>query len=413
MRGDLGALYDAHAVRVHAHCWSLTGGAGAAAAVRDTFVAAVQHPPRGDTVLWLYALSRSACASLGAFGGTRPDLGDPGDPLLRAAAGLRPDQREALLLQAGEWLEAPDIARVLGIAPDTARALLATARTRLENAVLDLLMRGAADPARHAEVVAAFEKGRLPRLLAARVPDRPPAWLRDQVLAACEGEAGRPLTGVVSPSPLVVIGSEVADSPGRDRARRRKAFKGVGAVAGMAASVAAAVGMLVSWPTGKGGGVNAVVPSAGNSQAGGPSAGENAPTGSATRSGGPAADRGAGAPAPSAATEERQPATTVPPGTGNGAAPGGNAPAPETSAPEKSPETTAPPAGTTPPAPSAPEPTDPGEPAPPTDPADPSGPPATGQPTDPSQPPADPPGETPEPGPSPTSNPAPSPTTGG
>ncbi|RFU39135.1 hypothetical protein DZF91_24010, partial [Actinomadura logoneensis] len=91
MRGDPGSLYDAHAARLYAHGWSLLGD-DAAAAVRDAFVAAVRHPPRGDVVLWMYGLSRTAATSRGAF--ERPwhvasgasGASGTADPLLRAAA---------------------------------------------------------------------------------------------------------------------------------------------------------------------------------------------------------------------------------------------------------------------------------------------------------------------------------------
>ncbi|NVI86416.1 sigma-70 family RNA polymerase sigma factor, partial [Actinomadura sp. BRA 177] len=187
MRGDLGSLYDAHADRLYAYCWSLVGDQLAAAALGDTFSAAVHQPPRGDRVLWLYSLSRTACAERGAFtgelsAGGRTLFADA-DPLLRVAAGLRSDHREVLLLWAGEWLEPHDIARVLGIAPDTVAQLLGAARTRLERAVLDILMRGTVQP--QLDMIAAFEKGRLPQLLARRAPAHAPGWLRDRVLAAC------------------------------------------------------------------------------------------------------------------------------------------------------------------------------------------------------------------------------------
>src|SRR5947208_3461227 len=60
MRGEPEALYDAHAARLYAYCWSLVGDQ-AAAAVADAFASTVQHPPRGDSVLWMYALARHAC----------------------------------------------------------------------------------------------------------------------------------------------------------------------------------------------------------------------------------------------------------------------------------------------------------------------------------------------------------------
>ncbi len=122
----------------------------------------MHQPPRGDRVLWLYSLSRTACAERGAFTGELSADGRTlfadADPLLRVAAGLRSDHREVLLLWAGEWLEPHDIARVLGIAPDTVAQLLGAARTRLERAVLDILMRGTVQP--QLDMIAAFEKGR-------------------------------------------------------------------------------------------------------------------------------------------------------------------------------------------------------------------------------------------------------------
>ncbi|WP_425549467.1 RNA polymerase sigma factor, partial [Actinomadura miaoliensis] len=243
MRADPGALYDAHAARLYAYCWSLVGDRAAADAVTSTFVATVRHPPRGDTVLWLYALARSACLERGALGGlpdgvfqSRPPSPRPaagqGDPLLRAAAGLRADHREVLLLWAGEWLEIDDIARVVGVAPDTARGLLHAARIRLERAVLDALMRAPAGTRTHLELIGAFEKGRLPQLLARRAPAQPPRELRERVLAACEAEARRPLPSVTATSPLVVIGAEAAPEPAPSGARRGKARR-VGVAAGL------------------------------------------------------------------------------------------------------------------------------------------------------------------------------------
>jgi len=172
MSGTPEALYDAHAARIYAYCWALVGD-GADAATRDTFVAAMQHPPHGDAVLWMYALARSVCLEHGALsgafspGGAARRAGRSPDPLLRAAARLRADHREVLLLSVGQWLDEPDIAVVLGVAPDTVRQLLHTARVRLERAVVDLLMREPGSPYDQ-EIITAFERGMLPRLLARR-----------------------------------------------------------------------------------------------------------------------------------------------------------------------------------------------------------------------------------------------------
>ncbi|QKW34593.1 hypothetical protein HUT06_11595 [Actinomadura sp. NAK00032] len=419
MRGDLGSLYDAHADRLYAYCWSLVGDQRAAAALGDTFSAAVHQPPRGDRVLWLYSLSRTACADRGAFTGELATQGgmlfaDP-DPLLRAAAGLRADHREVLLLWAGEWLEPHDIARVLGIAPDTVVQLLGASRARLERAVLDLLMRGTTEP--RLDLISAFEKGRLPQLLARRAPARAPAWLRDRVLAACEEEATRPLPSVAAPSPLVVIGSER-----KDRGERPKrgisggVSKGFGAAAGVAASAAAVIGLLVSWPAAKGGsGATSLVPTASN--------GQTNPA-SATTSGVPrhplpgltGSERAKGG-SPTASENPVTSAYDGPPRQAGGTTgtPGGPAPAPTSPAgrpaPEKKPATDTP---SRPEQPSTPpeEPTTPPS-TPPTTPSDPTTPPDDGS-TPPATPPTDTPSTPPDdgsgtPGPSPTANPAPEP----
>lgn len=413
MRGDLGSLYDAHADRLYAYCWSLVGDQLAAAAVGDTFSAAVHQPPRGDSVLWLYALSRTACADRGAFTGEIAAQGGmlfaDSDPLLRAAAGLRPDHREVLLLWAGEWLEPHDIARVLGIAPDTVVQLLGAARTRLERAVLDILMRGATEP--QLDLISAFEKGRLPQLLARRAPATAPGWLRDRVLAACEEEATRPLPSVAAPSPLVVIGAERRERP--KRGISGGISKGFGAAAGVAASAAAVIGLLVSWPAAKGGGgATSLVPTASN--------GQTNPA-SATTSGVPrqpppgltGSERAKGG-SPSAS---ENPVTSAYDGGPRqaGGTPGGAAPAPTSPAgrpaPEKKPTTDTPSRpeqpSTTPEQPATPPSTPPATPSDPATPPDDGSTPPTTPPTDtPSTPPSDGSGS---PGPSPTANPAPEP----
>ncbi len=431
MRGDTASLYDAHADRLYAYCWSLVGDQLAAAAVGDAFTAAVHRPPRGDTVLWMYSLARSACAERGAFAGNLDGRGGvlftDADPLLRAAGALRADHREVLLLWAGEWLEPHDIARVLGIAPDTVAQLLDAARTRLERSVLDILMRGAT-AAPH-ELITAFEKKRLPRLLAGRAPARAPGWLRDRVLAACEEEAARPLPTVTATSPLVVIGSGLPGrggaSGGGGRARRGLSggvHKGLGAAAGVAASAAAVIGLLVAWPSPKNGGNATIVPSA-------TSGGAN--PASAANSGGPRH------PAPGLAEAEKAtsgtpggPRSTATNGLEAGAPPWGspgrgtsaNPPAASPSgAPSKggNPTLGTPSrSGTPSTAPTGGTPT-----APPETPSDPTTPPGgSGDPTAPPQTPSDPPSDDPGtgdpgtgdpgPSPSPTSNPEPSPNGG-
>ncbi|MEU8798827.1 hypothetical protein [Spirillospora sp. NPDC048819] len=427
MRGDMGSLYDAHADRLYAYCWSLVGDQLAAAAVGDAFTAAVHQPPRGDKVLWLYSLSRSACAERGAFTGNAGGRGgvlfaDP-DPLLRAAGALRSDHREVLLLWAGEWLEPHDIARVLGIAPDTVVQLLDAARTRLERSVLDILMRGTAEA--RLDLITAFEKKRLPRLLARRAPDRAPAWLREQVLAACEDEAVRRLPSVISPSPLVVIGSDGprAGRSGRNGDRVRRGLsggisKGLGAAAGVAASAAAVIGLLAAWPSAKGGsGAASLVPTASTGQTNPASAtsepvpppvpglsGTERATGGApgtpqdpATKGGDPARQGAGAPAAGA------PAPAAPPATSPSGTPSKDGSAAPPSTPPQPDGPSTPPAGESPTTP----PDTPGDPTTPPD--DGTADPTTPPPDTPSDPPAGDPGT---PSPSPTTNPAPSPSGG-
>ncbi|MFC6878705.1 MULTISPECIES: hypothetical protein [Actinomadura] len=405
MRGDPGSLYDAHAARLYAHCWSLLGDRAAAAAVADAFTAAVHQPPRGDSVLWLYSLSRSACAERGAFSGEAPAF-DGSDPLLRAAAALRADHREVLLLWAGEWLEVPDIARVLGIAPDTVAQLLNAARTRLERVVLDTLMRGTSETP--LELIAAFEKGRLPRLLAQRAPSRPPEGLRERVVEVCEAEATRSLPSVTAPTPLVVIGPGSAAAAARPK---RGLAKGIGALAGVAASVAAAIGLLASWPSFKGSGnSSSLVPSASNGHT--EPAGASPQPGSTPPPGSTGAERSTGGPNgangnpvtsafddPPAPAGPGAPGSAANPGTPGSTSPGGR-PSKPTAPSERGDGTPSKPGTGTPKPPDEPS----------TPPTKPTTPPDDGSET----PPTDPPGEptdppTGEPSPTPTSNPAPSP----
>ncbi|MBO2450458.1 hypothetical protein J4573_25370 [Actinomadura barringtoniae] len=415
MRGEPDALYDAHAARLYAYCWSLVGDQ-AAAAVADTFASTVQHPPRGDTVLWMYALARHACVDRGALDRAFGMSGDA-DPLLRAASTLRADHREVLFLLAGEWLEINDIARVLGIAPDTVRQLMGVARTRLERAVLDTLMRrpGETSP-HHMDVIAAFEKGTLPRLLARRAPIRPPEWLRDQVLTAVEGEQAQPMTALVAPNPVVVIGSEVA----RTSTGRRK-LKGFGAVSAMAASVAAAIGLIVSWQPIKGGNAASLVPTSGK---GTPETTSSQPAPRPNQNDEHGTGNGRVTTSPSDRPETPDESASAPPSQGDGGSGGGapTQPAPSHRAPSTP--------GTPTPDPTDPGPSDPGTPPPsetPTDPPSqtPTDPPSTTPPPSedpttpptedpPSSTPADPPtssdpSDTPSPAPNPTSNPAPTP----
>ncbi|RKS77018.1 DNA-directed RNA polymerase specialized sigma24 family protein [Actinomadura pelletieri DSM 43383] len=340
MPGDLETLYDAHAHRLYAHCWSLVGDQGAADALTSVFLEALRHPPRGETVLWLHHLARTVCSERGAFNhhGHLAFAQSATDPLLNAAGHLAPDHREALLLYAGEWLEIRDIARVLCVTPDDVRKLLHQARTALERLVLDALMRGTAEAAKHMDVITAFEKGRLPHLLARRAPALAPAPLRDRVLATADLDRepdpepipDEPVVPAAPDDLLVVIGpdSEFADR-GRDRARRRRtALKGVGGMAGVAATIT--VGLMMTWPSAGEGSLNALGPFDGNGRTG------SGPAGGSTRAAPAPTDGDAGDPsavAPRGGTQQvLNPAPVVPqaPPAKTGDSPTARPPAPGT-----------------------------------------------------------------------------------
>jgi DNA-directed RNA polymerase specialized sigma24 family protein len=327
MRGDLETLYDAHAHRLYAHCWSLLGDQGAADVVRDAFAEAVRCPPQGETVLWLHRLVRSVGAKRGAFARHgRPLFTRAGDdPLMRAAEALPADHRESLLLWAGEWLDIRDLARVFRVSPDGVRDLLHAARTLLERRVLDALMRGGATPSPHLDVIEAFEKGRLPNLLARRAPGLAPAELRNVVLRDGALHEG-PRVERAPQGPLVVIGSE-DDVTGddRDQSRRRwAAVKGAGAVAGVAASVA--TGLVLTWPSAEGGNASALAPTQNNNGQAPSPAGSTTDDGASPDQTGTdrTADDGAGGqdapdtPTPSPTNQERSPVATSPQATDSG-----------------------------------------------------------------------------------------------
>ncbi|MFC4056242.1 RNA polymerase sigma factor [Actinomadura syzygii] len=293
MHGDLEDLYDAHAHRLYAHCWSLLGDHGPADALRDTLTMAIRRAPRGEVVLWLHRLTRTVCAERGAFshdGCAEFDNVDT-DPLLNAADRLPVRQREALLLAAGEWLDVDDIAYVLGLEQGAVRELLDEARTGLERLVLDDLLRGATDPAEHPDIIAAFEQGRLPHLLARRAPGLVPAPLRQHVLGVDEQEhepdESRTLgttgthgafsaqsthstigthraygaVGAIGGGSAALersfVSSESGTDAGEERGRRRWTLVAAGAAAGAAATL---VVSLLTWPSANHGAVNALPP---------------------------------------------------------------------------------------------------------------------------------------------------------
>ncbi|GAB3985056.1 hypothetical protein GCM10029978_096560 [Actinoallomurus acanthiterrae] len=255
-----GLLYDEHGALLYACCRRMAGDE-AADAVRDAFVAAARHPagpPPDDESLpvWLYALARAECARRGAPPAAAPRAA----PLERALARLRPEHREALALTA--VLETEDLARILGVARDTAEQLVRMARRRLEQAVIAVLEAGAAADD---ELLTALAKGRLHALVIR--PDDPPASLREQVLAACaatERATGGALLFDADglPVPLdTLFGPAEADTgpqpkvgpaapPAHHHRKPRARHAVLTEALTLAACAATVIGAIVLWPAG-------------------------------------------------------------------------------------------------------------------------------------------------------------------
>lgn len=234
------ALYDEYAGLLHAYCWSMAGE-DASATLRDAFVAAARrggprHPvPSHETELWLYGLARTA--GLRRMATARfPTV----SPLARAAATLRPDQREVLALSGR--LEVADVARLVGVAPDTVRQLVQTGRTRLQRSVLDVLLHGPVGY-RDEDLVTAFEKGALDTYYAASLPADPGARIRESVLASCAAETAATLQIVIAPPDA---GSSPSDPIDLASHRKRSRTARVAAAAGIAVGVAAAAGVFTT-----------------------------------------------------------------------------------------------------------------------------------------------------------------------
>jgi hypothetical protein len=326
------ALYDAQAVRLHAYCWSLVGDRAAAAAVHGVFAAAAypdvtrrdagRAAPRAwlpPNDIWLYRRARAECLRRGPV-----TVISGRDPLLRAAARLRADQREALVLAAD--FGPSDVSRVLAVPPAKAVQLVTAARSRLEQATLNLLL---ADPAtaRHEDIIGAFEMGALGTLLARRAP-APPNGLREAVMDTFARER----------APLVVVSPPAKPAPEKDGAKSRPAARHaraaapvIGAAAACAAAVVGAVaaGATLDFDASPaGGGRGALAPSTvehgQQSQVGQPAA----PGGQAARPGGGEASVPDVIPTNSAAPRPIETAPGEPPSPASS-----NAPAAESQAP--------------------------------------------------------------------------------
>ena len=175
-----GVLYDQHAERLYAYCHIMVGDE-AADAVRDAFIAAARHPgtaPDDEALpVWLYALARAECVRRGALV-RKPSMPPSADPLRRVLARLRPEHREALALSTS--LEPKEIARVVGVAADTAEMLVRVSQRRLEQAAASVLgARVAPDEA----MLAALSGGELHELVMRGYA--PPPRQRERVLFSC------------------------------------------------------------------------------------------------------------------------------------------------------------------------------------------------------------------------------------
>ncbi len=281
-----GVLYDEHAGPVYAYCHIMVGDE-AADAVRDAFIAVARHPgtaPRDDSALpvWLHALARSECVRRGALV-RKPTATPSSDPLRRALARLRPEHREALALSL--TLRTGEVARVVGVAADTAETLVEVSRRRLEQAATSLLgedapllsalnddglhelvMRGYAPPPRQRERVlfscAAAERAADGALLfdadgmpvpldglfgRAEEPTHPFAQVNEADASASPAAAPRSADGV----PVIRIAQV---QPKESFLSRRR--DGLLEAAGLVACVAAATSALALWPSPHGDGVS-------------------------------------------------------------------------------------------------------------------------------------------------------------
>jgi DNA-directed RNA polymerase specialized sigma24 family protein len=280
--GAFAALYDTYAGQLYAYCHVMVGEE-AADAVRDAFIAVARHPgeaPGDDEALpaWLHALARSECVRRGALV-RRPVATPSPDPLRRALARLRPEHREALALSTA--LDPAGIARVIGVARDTAEMLVRVAQRRLEQAAASVGGREAHDSA----MLAALSGEALHRLIT--LGYEPPERQRERVLFSCAAAEhapdgallfdadGMPVpldglfeSGEEPTHPFARVPEETpaedtpvvrvsGDRPARQPflSRRRD---GLVEVAGLAACVAAATGVLALWPSPHPGGASNV-----------------------------------------------------------------------------------------------------------------------------------------------------------
>lgn len=267
-----GVLYDGYAERLYAYCHIMVGDE-AADTVRDTFIAVSRHPGMapadGALPVWLYALARAECVRRGAL--VRKPAATPScDPLRRTLARLRPEHREALALSL--TLEPAEVARVIGVAADTAEMLVRMSERRLEQAAASVL-----GSVYDESMLGALGDGKLPSLMTRGC--ELPCRLREKVLLSCSAAERTadgallfdsdgmpiPLDGVFEAAEPVTHPFAKADAQSGVAPRRRSApvghprsgkepflvrkRDGLVEIAGLAACVAAATGALTLWPS--------------------------------------------------------------------------------------------------------------------------------------------------------------------
>jgi DNA-directed RNA polymerase specialized sigma24 family protein len=239
--GAYAQLYDRFAQSLYGYCRVMVDDQ-AADAVGDALVTAARQsgalPDDEALAHLLFGLARAECRRRGPL---RPHR-DPAAGLLdRAFAGLRPDQREILRLAGPARMEPPEVARLLGVATDTAESLVLTAAKRLEQAVYPMLAAERVTwTAEYHELVTALGAGTLPRLLDKSDP-RLPDDHRTRVLAA-----------LGAPPPVRAMVVAAPRHGHRGSARRHRLLEAMG----VAACVTIALGAYALWPAATGGGPN-------------------------------------------------------------------------------------------------------------------------------------------------------------
>jgi RNA polymerase sigma-70 factor (ECF subfamily) len=158
-QGRFSVLYREHGRAILAYALRRTGSPeDAADAVAETFLVAwrrLNEVPIGEARLWLYGVARRVIANqdraerrrtalgqrlsqtLSTDLATHAPAGAEAAAVLRAMAGLRPEDRELLLLVSWEDLTPAQAAKVLGISALAARSRLHRARRRLRTLLAD------------------------------------------------------------------------------------------------------------------------------------------------------------------------------------------------------------------------------------------------------------------------------------